>query len=139
MVLVFAVGLVLTSEFIAGIGGGSGGDIGGESDKLPYIQFADMPKDISNYIEVDSLAVATAMAEDASLSSLGFQQSGGAYIVDTAAKFVYCLRGSEKSEVNNKTYRLTKDFGAVYKQTKNNRGKHRVRRQRTFGHIQRFN
>lgn len=63
MVLVFAVGLVLTSEFIAGIGGGSGGDIGGESDKLPYIQFADMPKDISNYIEVDSLAVATAMAE----------------------------------------------------------------------------
>lgn len=110
MVLVFAVGLVLTSEFIAGIGGGSGGDIGGESDKLPYIQFADMPKDISNYIEVDSLAVATAMAEDASLSSLGFQQSGGAYIVDTAAKFVYCLRGSEKSEVNNKTYRLTKDF-----------------------------
>ena len=105
MVLVFAVGLVLTSEFIAGIGGGSGGDIGGESDKLPYIQFADMPKDISNYIEVDSLAVATAMAEDASLSSLGFQQSGGAYIVDTAAKFVYCLRGSEKSEVNNKTYR----------------------------------
>lgn len=110
MVLVFAVGLVLTSEFIAGIGGGSGGDIGGDSGKLPYIQFADMPKDISGYVEVDALAVSRGMADDASLSSLGFQQSGGAYIIDNGAKFVYALRGNEKGEVNGKTYRLTKDF-----------------------------